>query len=69
MPYLTNMPKTCRDRATNPEYPLTLLDSVKKEFDKGLDGGIFDPGYVLDKLEVLTRHVKWLEQEAAKGAQ
>jgi len=66
MSYLTNMPATCKSRATNPEYALTLLDSMKKEFDKGMSGGIFDASYVLAKLETLTRHVAWLEQEAIK---
>ena len=66
MSYLTDMPKTCRDRSTNPEYALTLLDSVKRDFDKSFAGGIFDPSYVLSKLRNLTRHVEWLEQEANK---
>jgi len=67
MAYLTNMPQTCKDASTNPEYALTLLDSIKGEFDKGFSGGIFDPTYVLAKLETLTRHVKWLEHEANKA--
>ena len=66
MAYLTNMPKTCRDRATNPEWPLTLLKAISGEFAKGLNGGIFDASYVLSKLTPLTRHVEWLEQEASK---
>lgn len=64
MAYLQDMPATCRARATNPEYPLELLKSVSNEFDKGLNGGIFDATYVLDKLGTLTRHVKWLEEQA-----
>ena len=64
MAYLTNMPLTCRRRATNPEFPLDLLKGIKGEFDKSLNGGIFDPGYVLAKLDSLTKHVKWLENEA-----
>ena len=64
MAYLTNMRKTCTDRATNPEYPLTLLDSIRGEFDKALNGGIFDASYVLSKLVPLTRHVKWMEGQA-----
>ena len=64
MSYLTNMPETCRQRATRPEHALDLLDSVKKEFDKSFDGGIFDARYVLGKLNSLTRHVEWLRQEA-----
>ncbi len=63
MSYLTNMPETCRTRATRPEQALDLLDSVKKEFDKSFNGGIFDATYVLSKLRSLTRHVEWLEQE------
>lgn len=66
MAYLTNMPETCRKRATRPEHALDLLDSVKKEFDKSFGGGIFDASYVLSKLRNLTRHVEWLEQEANK---
>ena len=66
MAYLTDMPKTCRDRATRPEHALDLLDSVRKEFDKGFNGGIFDPGYVLQKLDTLRRHVKWLQGEAER---
>ena len=66
MSYLRNMPKTCRDRATNPEYALHLLKSVKGEFDKSFDGGLFAPSYVLEKLRELTRHVEWLEKEAKK---
>lgn len=66
MSYLTNMPQTCRDRATRPEHALDLLDSVKREFDKSFAGGIFDASYALQKLESLTRHVKWLGQEADK---
>ena len=62
--YLEDMPGLCRSRATNPEYPLELLKSIQKEFDKGLNGGIFDPCYVLRKLETLTRHVTWLADEA-----
>ena len=58
--YLEDMPGLCRSRATNPEYPLELLKSIQKEFDKGLNGGIFDPVYVLGKLETLTCHVTWL---------
>jgi hypothetical protein len=64
MAYLTNMPQTCRSRATNPEFALTLLDSIKQEFDKSFNGGIFDASYVLQKLQSLTTHVEWLEQEA-----
>ena len=64
MAYLTDMPATCRARATNPEYPLELLKSISGEFDKGLNGGIFDASYVLGKLETLTRHVAWLENMA-----
>lgn len=64
MAYLTDMPGLCRSRATRPEHALDLLDSVKKEFDKSFAGGIFDPGYVLQKLDSLTRHVQWLQQEA-----
>ena len=64
MAYLTDMRKTCTDRATNPEYPLHLLKSISLEFDKGLNGGIFDPVYVLSKLETLTSHVEWLAQQA-----
>lgn len=66
MAYLRNMPKTCRDRSTNPEFPVYLLKSISGEFDKGLTGGIFDPTYVLSKLEDITRHVKWLEVQAEK---
>ena len=64
MAYLTDMRKTCTDRATNPEWPLELLKSISGEFDKGLNGGIFDASYVLSKLVPLTRHVKWLEGQA-----
>lgn len=67
--YLENMRKTCTDRATNPEWPLELLKSISGEFDKGLNGGIFDPSYVLSKLAPLTRHVKWLEGQAEEEAQ
>lgn len=66
MPYLTNMPETCRANATNPEYALSLLDSIKREFDKGFNGGIFDATYVLEKLGTLTRHVEWLERKAVE---
>jgi len=66
MAYLTNMPETCRKRSTRPEHALDLLDSVKKEFDKSFGGGIFDASYVLQKLESLTRHVKWLAGEAER---
>lgn len=69
MAYLVNMPETCKSRATNPEYPLTLLDSIQKEFQKSLDGGIFDATYVLTKLDTLTRHVEWLEQMAREERQ
>ena len=64
MAYLNDMPATCRNRATNPEFPLALIDSIKGEFDKGLGGGIFDASYVLSKLDCLTKHVKWLEVQA-----
>jgi hypothetical protein len=64
MAYLRDMPRTCRERSTNPEFPLHLLKSISGEFDKGLNGGIFDASYVLEKLESLTRHVKWLEHMA-----
>lgn len=66
MAYLVDMRKTCTNRATNPEFPLDLLKSISGEFDKGLNGGIFDASYVLAKLKVLNRHVKWLEVEAEK---
>lgn len=66
MAYLTNMPETCRKRATNPEYPLELLKSISGEFAKGLNGGIFDATYVLSKLGVLTKHVEWLESMASE---
>lgn len=66
MAYLTNMPATCRSRSTNPEHALDLLDSIRREFDKSFDGGIFDATYVSEKLTDLARHVKWLEQEATK---
>jgi len=64
MAYLNDMPKTCRDRATNPEWPLQLLKSIKGEFEKGMATGMFDASYVLSKIVPLTRHVKWLEQQA-----
>lgn len=64
MAYLRDMPATCRNRSTNPEFPLSLLKSISGEFDKGLNGGIFDASYVLGKLETITRHVKWLERQA-----
>lgn len=64
MAYLRDMPATCRARSTNPEYAVHLLDSIQGEFKKGLDGGIFDPDYVLSKLEILTRHVEWLKDQA-----
>jgi hypothetical protein len=64
MAYLENMRETCTNRATNPEWPLELLKSINGEFDKGLNGGIFDASYVLSKLVPLTRHVKWLEGQA-----
>jgi len=64
MAYLDNMRKTCTDRATNPEYPLDLLKSITSEFNKGLDGGLFDASYVLSKIEPLARHVRWLEGQA-----
>jgi len=64
MPYLRNMPATCKARNTRPEHAIDLLDSIRGEFDKGLNGGIFDATYVLMKLASLTTHVKWLEQEA-----
>jgi len=64
MPYLTNYIATCKSRATNPEYPLDLLDSIRREFDKGLNGGIFDASYVLSKLDSIKRHVEWCEQQA-----
>ena len=64
MAYLVDMPGTCRARATTPEYPLDLLKSISGEFDKGLNGGIFDASYVLSKLDTLTRHVEWLEGQA-----
>jgi hypothetical protein len=66
MAYLKNMPATCRARATRPEYALDLLDSLTREFQKGMNGGIFDPSYVLSKLATLTDHVKWLEVEATR---
>jgi len=66
MAYLTDMPGTCKARATNPEYALVLLDSIQQEFAKSFAGGIFDASYVLSKLSSLTRHVTWLEQEALK---
>lgn len=66
MSYLTNMPETCRARSTRPEHALELLASVRREFDKSFGGGIFDASYVLEKLNSLTRHVKWLGQEADK---
>jgi hypothetical protein len=69
MAYLVNMPKTCKDRSTNPEHALELLASVKREFDKSFDGGIFDATYVLEKLTDLTRHVRWLEGEAKNEVQ
>jgi hypothetical protein len=66
MAYLTDMPGLCRERATRPEHALDLLDSMKREFDKSFEGGIFDPGYVLQKLDSLRRHVVWLQNEAVR---
>jgi hypothetical protein len=66
MAYLVDMPATCKARSTNPEYPVHLLESISGEFDKGLNGGIFDASYVLSKLETITRHVKWLEEMAVE---
>lgn len=64
MAYLENMPKTCRDRGTNPHWPVDLLDAITGEFDKAFQGGIFDPSYVLDKLDKIRSHVVWLDQMA-----
>ena len=64
MAYLVDMPATCKARATNPEFALELLKSINGEFAKSFGGGIFDASYVLGKLEILTRHVKWLEDQA-----
>ena len=66
MPYLSDYVTTCKSRATNPHYPLELLDSIRKEFDKGLNGGIFDATYVLAKIDTLRSHVSWCEQMAVK---
>ena len=66
MAYLNDMPKTCRDRATNPEWPLQLLKSITGEFEKGMTTGMFDASYVLSKIVPLTQHVKWLEQQAVE---
>jgi hypothetical protein len=66
MAYLKNMPATCKSRHTRPEHALDLLESIQGEFDKGMNGGIFDASYVLSKLSSLTEHVKWLEAEARK---
>lgn len=66
MAYLTNMPETCKRAATRPEHAIDLLEAIRGEFDKGLNGGIFDASYVLAKLDTLTRHVQWLEREARK---
>lgn len=59
MAYLNDYPKTCRDRATNPEWPLQLLKAIRGEFEKGMATGMFDPVYVLPKIEALHQHVKW----------
>lgn len=59
MAYLNNYPETCRSRATNPEFPLDLLKSIKREFEKGMRTGMFDPVYVAPKLAQLTQHVEW----------
>lgn len=66
MPYLSDLRATSKRGSTNPQYPLDLLESIQGEFTKGLNGGIFDATYVLSKLETLTRHVQWLENEARK---
>jgi hypothetical protein len=66
MAYLSDMRATCKARATNAAYPLELLESIQSEFDKGLNGGIFDASYVLSKLSTLTEHVRFLEVEARK---
>ncbi len=64
--YMEDMPGVCRKHATNPEWPLELLKSIRGEFDKGLNGGIFDPDYVLTKLDSLKRHVEWLSFKASE---
>lgn len=61
MGYISDYRTLCTSRATNPEWPLELLDSIEKEFQQGLDGGILDPLYISEKLESLKRHVDWLK--------
>jgi hypothetical protein len=66
MGYLENMPETCREHATRPEHALDLLQAILNEFDKSFSGGIFDPFYVLPKIDSLRSHVKWLALMAKK---
>lgn len=61
---MLNLREVCKAGHTRAEFPLDLLESIQREFQKGLDGGFFSPSYVLEKLDLLTRHTKWLEQKA-----
>jgi len=62
--YLENYKGLCKSRSTNAEYPLDLLDGIKREFDKALSGGILGTTYILEKLETLKQHVKWCNEVA-----
>jgi len=62
MAIMDNYAAVCRSRATNPEYPLELIESLQKEFKKGMEVGFIDPLYLLEKLDALTRHVEWCRE-------
>jgi len=66
MAYLNDMPKTCRDRGTNPEWPLQLLKALTGAFERSLVTGAYDTRYVGEKMKSLASHIKWLEEHAKR---
>lgn len=64
MGLIDDYPHLCKSRATNAAYPLDLLDSIQREFQKGLDGGVVSTAYLRSKLAELDRFVTFLEQNA-----
>jgi hypothetical protein len=62
--YLDNYKALCKERSTNAEYPLDLLDGIRREFEKALEGGILGTTYILEKLETLKSHVEFCDFHA-----
>ena len=61
MALVHDYPGLCKDRITNGAYPLDLLDSMRIEIQKGLDGGLVSPRYLREKLETFSQFVEFLD--------